>query len=335
MKINRPTIQTPAAPRGLWDILPAQAAERRALEGRLRAAFERREYGEVISPSFEYYDNLAVEAGTSIQGDMVRFMGTDGRLLALRPEMTTAIARVTAQRLDPKDEPHRLYYVANVFREHPSKRGQPREFWQAGVEQIGGGTVAGDIEVVTLFIEALTVAGLKDFKVGLGRIDFLSGILGTLDIAGADEESLRGALASRSLVEYERVVLGLALEPEARDDLLALPALSGGAGVLDRAAELAAGTEAAAVVAELRQVYAGLAEAGVAERIILDLGIVRDFDYYTGMIFEAYTPSLGAVIGGGGRYDDLLAEFGYQAPAAGFAVGLERLERALAAGGVV
>lgn len=323
----------PAVPEGLWDILPARARKRRALEGRLRTAFEARDYGEVISPSFEFYDNLAVETGTALRGEMVRFMGTDGRLLALRPEMTTSIARVVAQRLAREDEPHRLYYVANVFREHSSKQGQPREFWQAGVERIGGGSPDDDAEIVLLFIETLLAAGLQDFKVGLGRIDFLGRVLDKLELGGEEKDSLRAALAGRNLVRYEEIVKRLDLDEGTTADLLLLPGLSGGAQVLDRAQTLGERRGGSEVLAGLRQVYEALAAAGVADRVILDLGIVRDLDYYTGIIFEAYTPALGAVLGGGGRYDNLLAEFGYEAPAAGFALGLERLESALAQGG--
>ena len=330
---GRARVQDPAAPEGLWDILPARAKKRRALESRLRASFEAREYGEVISPSFEFYENLAVETGKALRGEMVRFMGTDGRLLALRPEMTTSIARVAAQRLRREDEPHRLYYIANVFREHSSKQGQPREFRQAGVERIGGGSPEDDAEIVLLFIETLAAAGLNDFKVGLGRIDFLGRVLEELELGGEEKDGLRAALAGRNLVRYKELVRHLALGDEVTADLLVLPGLSGDVEVLERAQALSERRGGSEVLAGLRRVYEILSAAGVADRVILDLGIVRDFDYYTGIIFEAYTPALGAVLGGGGRYDNLLAEFGYETPAAGFALGLERLESALAESG--
>lgn len=330
---RRLSTPSPAVPEGLWDVLPAQAKQRRNFEARLRIAFEQCSYGEVICPTFEFYDNLAVETGAVIEGDMVRFMGSDGRLLALRPEMTTAIARIVAQRLDPADEPHRLFYIANVFREHSSRQGQPREFWQAGVERVGGGTAADDAEVVSLFIETLSTSGLSDFQIGLGQIDFIRCILSELPLSGPDRTRLSAALAARSLVEYERIVRGAGLGDEVIRKLLALPGLQGGAEVLEKAAELVMGDGSEAALANLRNVYKCLQTAGYDERVILDLGIIRDYAYYTGMIFEAYTPALGVPLGGGGRYDTLLAEFGYDAPAAGFALGIERIERALARSG--
>lgn len=325
-------MRTPAAPEGLVDILPAEAKKRRVLEARLRSAFEDRAYGEVICPTFEFYDLLSVEAGSAIKRDMVRFIGSDGRLLALRPEMTTTIARVVAQRLDPAQSPHRLYYLANVFREHPSKQGQPREFWQAGVELVGSGSAADDVEVVGLFIETLDAAGLAGFQVGLGQIDYLDGCLNDLAINESQRESLRSALADRSLVAYEAAVRDLGLDASVAENLLAIPALRGGRETLAAAEELAIGRQAKLALGRLKQVYAGLGEAGFADRLIIDFGILRSFDYYTGLIFEAYVPGLGAPVGGGGRYDNLLSEFGAPAPAAGFAVGLERLQLALARG---
>ncbi len=324
--------KSPAAPEGLWDILPAAAKVRRALEGKLRETFEARGFGEVISPTFEYYDLLSIEAGKLVEDDMIRFMGSDGRLLALRPEMTTSIARLVAQRFRPEDEPHRLYYVANVFREHPSKQGQPREFWQAGIERVGGGAVADDVEVVALFIEAIQASGQSDFVVGLGQIDIVAGSIRALAIGPAERSRLMRALGERNIVAYNRIVEGLKLDSADLSRLKSLPALRGGADTLEQAKDLVVGDEAAESLAELTAVYQGLVREKLARRIIIDLGIARDFNYYTGIVFEAYSPGLGWPLGGGGRYDNLLAEFGYEAPAAGFALGLERLERASISG---
>ena len=322
--------RTPSIPEGLRDILPAEASRRRDLEGRLRGAFEGRGFGEVISPTFEFYDLLSVEAGPAIKRDMVRFMGSDGRLLALRPEMTTTIARVVAQRLEPEAGPHRLYYIANVFREEFSKQGQAREFWQAGIELVGGaGGPDTDAEVVVLFVEALDAAGLVDFQVGLGQIGFLAGALKALPVTEADRERLRSALDERSLVKYRAAVADLGLDDETAAKLLAIPTLRGGPDVFKAAAGLVIGDEAGAALDRLKEVWSGLDAAGLADRVVIDLGIWRTFDYYTGLVFEAYAPGLGVPLGGGGRYDNLLAEFGRPQPAAGFALGLERLQLAL------
>ncbi len=322
--------RTPTIPEGLRDILPAEAKARRELEARLRRAFEARGFGEVICPTFEFYDLLSIEAGPAVKRDMVRFMGADGRLLALRPEMTTTIAREAAQRLNPAAGPRLLYYIANVFREDFSKQGRVREFWQAGVELIGGaGVVDDDVAVVALFIEALQAAGLAEFQIGLGQTAFLDGAFKALPLAEGGRARLRAALARRSLVDYRAAVEAQKLDAKTVAKLLAAPALRGGADVIEAAQELVIGEEAAAALARLEEVYSGLKSAGLTERVLFDLGLWRGFDYYTGVIFEAYAPGLGVPVGAGGRYDELLAEFGAPAPAAGFAVGLERLQLAL------
>lgn len=322
--------QRPSIPEGLRDILPAEAKERRRLETRLRDRFEERGYGEVICPTFEFYDLLSVEAGPAVKRDMVRFMGSDGRLLALRPEMTTTIARVVAQRLDTAAGPHRLYYVANVFREEFSKQGRVREFRQAGIELIGLDGVEADIEAVAIFIEALSDTGLSDFQVGLGQIGFLEGAIASLDIAETDRDRLRSALAERSQVAYEKAVTDLGLAGETARRLLAIPTLRGGAEVLEASRDLAVGPQSLVALERLKAVFGGLTAAGLADNVVLDFGIWRGFDYYTGLIFEAYAPGVGLPVGAGGRYDKLLAEFGRPAPAAGFALGLDRLQLALA-----
>jgi len=323
--------RTPSIPDGLRDILPAEAASRRRLETRLRRAFEERAFGEVISPTFEFYDLLSVEAGSALKREMVRFMGSDGRLLALRPEMTTTIARVVAQRLDREAGPHRLYYVANVFREEFSKHGQAREFWQAGIELVGGaGGRDADAEVIALFVEALAAAGLVDFQVGLGQIGFLEGALKALPVTEAGRESLRSALDERSLVKYRAAVGALGLDDKSAAKLISIPTLRGGPDIFETAESLAIGDEAGAALDHLKDVWAELDSVGLADRVVIDLGLWRGFDYYTGLVFEAYTPGLGVPVGSGGRYDNLLAEFGRPQPAAGFAVGLERLQLALA-----
>ncbi|MDP1809229.1 MAG: ATP phosphoribosyltransferase regulatory subunit [Actinomycetota bacterium] len=328
--MDKETTRRPSIPEGLRDILPAEAKARRDLEGRLRAAFEGRAFGEVISPTFEFYDLLSVEAGAAVKRDMVRFMGSDGRLLALRPEMTTTIARVVTQRLEPEAGPHRLYYIANVFREEFSKQGRAREFWQAGIELVGGaGGTDADTEVIALFVEALDAAGLAGFQVGLGQIGFLEGALRALPVTETDRERLRSALDGRSLVEYRAAVAALGLDDETVAKLLAIPTLRGGPDVFKAAAGLVIGDDARAALDRLQEIWSGLDAAGLADRVVIDLGIWRSFDYYTGLVFEAYAPGLGVPLGSGGRYDNLLAEFGRPQPAAGFALGLERIQLAL------
>ena len=319
----------PAIPRGMRDILPVEAAERRFIEERLSDAFSGWGYGEVISPAFEFYKLLSTEAGEGIKREMFRFFDRDGRQLALRPEMTTPIARLAAQRLDRAAAPHRLYYMANVFREEPAQRGQQREFRQAGIELIGAGSEIADAEVVAIMIEALQGAGLDDFQVGIGQISFFKAIINTLDIDQSGRQSLINAASRRDLVGLGHLLNNTAIDSAAKNTIQEVLSLRGGIEVIDKAAALCPDAAVESGLNGLSRTFTSLQSLGMDERIIIDLGIIRGFDYYTGMIFEAYAPKLGFPLGGGGRYDNLLSDFGYPAAAAGFALEVERLHVAL------
>lgn len=319
----------PRIPRGLRDILPTEASERRALAARCGNVFEAWGYGEIATPAFEYFDLLATETGEEISREMFRFVDSDGRLVALRPEMTTPIARAVAQRLAGEPAPQRLFYVQNVFREEPAQRGQQREFWQAGIELLGARGPAADMEVVAVTAEALIAAGLGEFQVGIGQVGVFRAVL---DRAGIDQEArgrAEGLATSRNLVGLGQLLSNVS--PKAASAVISLVETRGGREAIETAAGIVdddgPGREA---LEELAETYRLIVEYGLGDKVMLDFGIIRNFDYYTGFVLEAYAPGIGFPIGAGGRYDALLAEFGAPMPAAGFATGLERLHIAIA-----
>jgi len=319
----------PTIPRGLRDILPDESYERRQLENKLRQTFTSWGYGEVITPTFEYYSTLATEAGESLRKEMFRFFDTDGQQLALRPEMTIPISRLFAQRLDPASLPYRLYYLANVFREEPAHRGQAREFSQAGIELVGAGGPVADAEVIAILIESLTNSGLKNFQIGLGHTGFFRAILESLDIDPQERRYIEAAVSKRDLVGIGKFIDNLTIAANDKQALLEILSLRGGIDILDKVEKLYPDPKFKDIIAELRLTISCLNELAPANRLLIDLGIIRDFDYYTGMIFEVYCQELGFPLGGGGRYDNLLSEFDRGSPAAGFALGLDRLHIAL------
>lgn len=320
----------PAIPQGLRDILPTEAIERDVVERSLRESFEVWGYEPVETPAFEYYETLATEAGEGMRQVMFKFLDCAGQLLALRPEVTTPIARMVASRFADELPPYRLFYLANVFREEKPQRGQQREFRQAGIELVGSRSEVADAEVVALMIEALIKLGLRDFRVGLGQIEIFKGALEIRDLPEESAERLKNAVASGDLVALEEIARAIGLDAVSRDKLVAISKLRGGEEVLLEAEKLVAGEASRSALDSLGEVYRLLKGYGVGRFVLLDLGIIRNFDYYTGIIFEAYAEGVGFPVGGGGRYDNLLAEFGVQLPAAGFALGVERLHIALA-----
>lgn len=303
-------------PPGLRDWTPEELAALREVEGRLRRTFEAWGYREVATPALEYLDTWTRGLGAASPAGWFVVVDRTGELLALRPEMTVPVARFVATRWS---EPvARLYYVGSVFRGQPP-RGGSREFLQAGVERVGDGGAEADAELVALAVEALRACGVRGARVGLGHAGFLRALLDAAGFAEEDRGQAQAALYRRDFVTLASLVGGA--PSHTRRALLDLPSLRG-ADALERAQALGVGK---AAVEELRQVLEALRPYGVADQVEVDLGIIRDFDYYTGLVLEAYAPGSGAPLLGGGRYDQLLERFGTRRPAVGFAVDVERV----------
>lgn len=312
-------------PAGTRDVLPDEMRELRAIGERLRTTFEDAGYGEIWTPMLEYEDVL--RAGDDSAADAAyRMFDDEGQVLALRSDMTIPVARVVATRFDESDGPLRLCYSAHAYRTVARRTGQQREFLQSGIEAIGLPGEEGEAEVVTLALEALAAAGLARHRIGVGDGSLYRRLLAALEVAEERQAELLDCLTRRDMVGLELRVDDLGLARDARDLLVRLPGLRGGPEVLERA-----GGPEAEPLERLRTLYATLEARGVADRAILDLGLVRDLGYYTGAVFEVYDPAVGFALGGGGRYDDLIGRFGAPRAACGIALDVQRVHVAQAA----
>jgi ATP phosphoribosyltransferase regulatory subunit len=311
-------------PPGTRDILPDEMRELRRLHLAMIEVFEGRGYGEVSTPAIEYDEVLARGDGRTADS-AYRFFDERGDLLALRSDMTVPIARLVASRFAGAGMPLRLCYLANAFRAVRPQRGQMREFAQAGVELIGAPAPDGTAEIVEVLEAALDAAGLGRAVIGLGDADLYRQLLAELGIEGEERESLLARLAAHDLVGLEVELSELeGIGDEQVSTCMALSQLRGGREVLDEARELG-GAAVERASARLGETLEALERRGVADRVQIDLGLLRDLGYYSGAILEVYDPALGHVLGGGGRYDGLLKRFGVDLPAAGFALHLERV----------
>jgi ATP phosphoribosyltransferase regulatory subunit len=320
-------------PSGTRDVLPDETREVRAITDALRGVFERHAYGEVYTPALEYESVLA-RAGLLDAGPAYRVFDDTGASLVLRSDMTVPIARVVATRYPTVEPPLRFCYLAHCYRGVRAQRGHPRELLQAGIELIGAPAPQGTAEALAVLCAALDAVGLEDYRIGLGDTSLFPSLMASLGVPERARPRLLEALAHRDFVALERDLAGIEIPGEARKLLLEVPQRRGGPEVLEASTPEttgAAGTNVAAAdaAANMRGVHELLAPS-VAERVIFDLGLVRSIGYYTGAVFEVYDPALGAPIGGGGRYDELLGRFGRSLPAVGFALGVERLHIALA-----
>jgi ATP phosphoribosyltransferase regulatory subunit len=310
-------------PPGTRDILPDEMRELRKLHLALLEVFESRGYGEVTTPAIEYDEVLARGDGRTASS-AYRFFDERGDLLALRSDMTVPIARLVATRFATAAPPLRFCYLANAFRAVRPQRGQMREFAQAGVELIGAPAPAGTVEVIEMLEATLDAAGLDRAVIGLGDADLFRQLLTELEVEGESREAILGRLAKHDLVGLEAELAGAGIEPAQVDTCVALSQLRGGREVLDRARSIG-GRAVERATARLGETFAALEARGAADRVQVDLGLLRDLGYYSGAILEVYDPAIGHVLGGGGRYDELLRRFGVDLPAAGFALYLERV----------
>lgn len=307
------------------DFLPAEAAALRELEQKLVTCFQSWGYQEVLTPAFEFVATFQAGSPAGDEDSLYKFIDRQGRVLALRPEMTAPIARLVATSLRRETLPLRLCYCAPVFRFEEPRAGRQREFHQAGVELIGTGSVAADVEIIALAVEALLAAGLENFRLGIGQVAVTRGVLQGLDLPPEIVTRIKVALAGKDLVALEQIYSEYHLAGPQRRQLELLATLHGGAEALAVARQEFNQTGALAALDGLVQVWQALAACGLERWLFIDLGILRDFNYYTGIVFEGYVPGLGMPVCGGGRYDGLLGQFGYPCPATGFALGLERV----------
>jgi ATP phosphoribosyltransferase regulatory subunit len=307
-------------PPGTRDVLPEEMRELRAIGDRMRDSFEGAGYGEVHTPALEY-EEVLLRGDERAAGARYRSFDEQGAVLALRSDMTIPIARVVATRYADASPPLRFSYVARAWRATDRGVGEPREFLQAGIELIGVRGAEGEAEVVALTIEALNAAGLRRHRVGVGDGALYRSLLSSLGVPEERHLPMLEALSRRDLVDLGHQVDALGLSDSDRDLLVRLPQLRGGREILEEAPG----------VGELETLYEQLEQRGVADRVIFDLGLVRELGYYTGPVFEVYDPAVGFTLGGGGRYDNLIGRFGRDLPACGLAVDVQRVHLAQAA----
>ena len=310
---------------GTRDILPPESTRLLDVQTKIRERFRLFGFGEVLTPALEYSE---VIEEPKLRDASFKLFDPDNQMVILRPEMTTPIGRLVAQRLRNFPPPHKLSYVLPVYRRASVGRGHSAELYQAGVEVVGSPSPQEDATIIALLVDVLNTLGLnapEDFAVVLGQTGFYEAYL--RHIAPEAASAFLVALAAKDLVRVDSLAAGL---PErAAAAVRGIPRLVGPAAddaVLEEATKLAEGApEAVAVLDNLREVLRYLDAYGSLGTVILDLGLIGRHNYYTGAVFEAYSAGLGFTIANGGRYDNLLKRFGQDLPATGFAIYLERL----------
>ncbi len=315
-------------PAGTRDWLPPELHRKRAVENALRGVFARWAYAEAQTPSFERFDVLETGLGANLAQATFLFGDRNGTQLALRPEMTTPIARLVSSRMREAPLPIRLSYVQPVYRYEDPQEGRMREFTQAGLELIGAESADADAECLFTAIEALDALGLDDALFDINHAAIVDGILEGIGLTPPQVDTCKALISDRNLVAL-RDRLDAMDRRSSIDEIVRLVMMRGRAGVLNTVRRFCTTESSRAGVEYLARLLARGADLGYANRINVDLALLRDFSYYTGFIFEGYVGEVGFSLCGGGRYDELLPRFGFNAGAVGWSAGIERLLLAL------
>ena len=312
-------------PNGVNDVLPQECAVKKEIENTIWTVFASFGYKEVETPSFEYYDCYSGERGQITQETLYKFFDEQGRILALRPDFTTSIARMAATKAAGEITPARYMYTGSVYRAEHTEGVRNREITQSGIELIGSYSAKADAEVIAAAMEAVTALGIEDFSMEIGQVAFFTGLVEQLGLDEDTTEKLRASIDSKNSPSIKNIVKNLDIAEDIKQLMIDLPYLFGGADIIDRADVSGLNPTSKAALDNLREIYNLLTLYGFEKYISLDLGMLQSIDYYTGSIFKCYTHGVGFPIAAGGRYDNLMGGFGEAKGAVGCAMGINRI----------
>lgn len=316
-------------PEGVRDIYHEECARKLALQNRLHKILHLYGYHDIQTPAFEFYDVFREEIGTIPSKELYKFFDSEGNILALRPDITPQIARAAATLFSEKDFPARLCYVGNTFINHSSYQGRLKENTQLGAELLGLDSEDADAEMLALVVDCLKKAGLEEFQINVGNVDFFQSLI---DDAGVEEETelrLRELIANRNFFGMDELLAQADVKRSAREALASLSDLVGGPEILEAAKKIAPNSQSLKAVKRLEMIYSVLRTYGVEQYITFDLSMSGSYGYYTGIIFRGYTFGTGDAIVKGGRYNHLIEKFGRTAPSIGFVIVVDELMNAL------
>lgn len=314
-------------PEGTRDLLFDECVAIRAAETKLRSIFLSRGYTEAVTPGLEFYDVFSSKSRYFTQEEMYKLTDAKGRLLVMRPDSTMPIARLVGTRLREEVFPLKLFYSQTIYRVNPKNSGRDDEFFQSGIEIIGGDVRRSDLEALSIAIDVMSAFGAEDYRFEIGDSAFFAILSAQL---GLDEEELDEIRVLVQNKNYSELSTRLSVHcgNSYASALAELPKLFGGREVFDEAEKILPDENTKFVLKRLRELYDNLCALGAGDRVTVDFGMVsRNEDYYTGVVFKGYAAGYGMPVLTGGRYDKLISDFGVDMPATGFAVNVNAAAR--------
>ncbi|MGN6710614.1 ATP phosphoribosyltransferase regulatory subunit [Anaerocolumna jejuensis] len=316
-------------PEGVRDIYNHECERKLKIQSKLHHVMELHGFRDIQTPTFEFFEIFNQERGTVPQKDMYKFVDREGNTLVLRPDITPSIARCAAKYYKEEELPIRLCYMGSIFINNTSYQGKLKEFTQLGAELINDPSVNADAEMLALTIECLLETGLKEFQVEIGEAGFFYGLTKEAGFTKEEEAQLRSLIEEKNMFGVEELLSEKEISEELKKAFLTLPELFGSPERLLEAKNLTKNEKALKAIERLEEVYELLTLYGLEKYITFDLGMLSQYNYYTGIIFRAYTYGTGDIIASGGRYDNLVGQFGKAAPAIGIAILADQLMMAL------
>jgi len=315
-------------PFGLRDIFPFESRERNNIKRIMEREFKLWGYGEVKTPAIEYTKNISIGVGKNWENKLINFFDVDGSPVSLRTDMTIPIARLTGMRIKKSQLPVRFCYFADSFRQSDIQKGVRRVYNQAGLEFIGSSNaVMSDIEILVILINILNGLNIRDYKIGLGHVGFIEGLCDWFKLNPGDREYIRRTVAEKNFVALENF-----LNKKNKDKAEIFVKLIQPESDIKKISSLISKIKEQKVIKSfnyLKRIYNILEKLDCGGYFITDFSIIRDFDYYTGLLFEVYCPNVTDMLGSGGRYDGLIKKFGLDIPATGFALDIDLAHKAI------
>ncbi|WP_292459959.1 histidine--tRNA ligase [Methanothermococcus sp.] len=310
-------------PKGTRDFTPIEMKKRRIIENKLRTVFDSYNFKEINTPTFESFELLSKKTGEDIRKQLFVFKDHGNREMGLRPELTSSVVRFYINELKNLPKPLKLYYFANCFRYENPQAGRYREFWQMGCELIGSKYPIADAEIINLAMDGLNKINM-DYEINIGHLGVLKGIFKEFELSEDEELKIRRLIDKEDYEGLENYLSELKSSDELKDIIFKILNSKGDKSVIPDLKEVLKDYPTSI---EALNNLEEILEFVKHDNIVINFGIARGLDYYTGMVFEIYGKREGArQVCGGGRYDNLIELFGEQpTPAVGFAYGFDRV----------
>nr|WP_318685133.1 ATP phosphoribosyltransferase regulatory subunit [uncultured Acetatifactor sp.] len=324
--MNKQLLHTPE---GVRDIYGEEYARKLSVETVMKNKINSYGYEDIQTPTFEFFDVFSREVGTTPSRELYKFFDKEGNTLVLRPDFTPSIARCAAKYFMEEQIPMRFSYMGNTFTNTSNLQGKLKEVTQMGAELINDASVEADAEMISLVIEALKCTGLENFRISIGEMEYFKGLCEEAGLDAETELALRECISGKNYFATQEILSARSVAEPYCSVLLKIADLFGDMRSLSEARKMAGNPRSKAAVDRLEKLHEVLKLYGVEKYVSFDLGMLSKYNYYTGVIFKAYTYGIGDAVVKGGRYDDLLSHFGKAAPAIGFVVVIDDLMEAL------